>query len=89
MALQALLEKHQPEGRYRPITVDEPMYLKPLQEVSVFKVVPSRVDAKFKFGQNENVKTRQSLIKNLEERNLEMDGLTTAEIRETLQWSHR
>lgn len=87
MALQALMEKHQPEGKYRPIAADDQMYLKPLQEVSVFKIIPIRIDAKFKFGQNYNEKTRQQLIENLEERNLGMDGLTAAEIRRTLQQS--
>lgn len=84
MTLQTLMEKHQPEGNYRPITATDPMYELPLQRVSVFKITPSRVDAKFKFGQNFSVKTRLDLIAKLENRNQGIDAQTAVEIKKTL-----
>ena len=84
MALQSFMEKYQPEGNYQRITAGNPMYIKPLQCVSVFKIVPTQVDMKFKFGQNFSVKKRRDLINKLQERNRGIDMQTAEEIRKTL-----
>lgn len=77
------MEKYQPEGNYHPITVSEPLYKKALNEVSIFKIVSSQIDIKFKFGQNLSVKKRQMIIRKLEERNSGVDRKTVKEIRKT------
>lgn len=82
---QALLEKHQTEGHYRPISAKDPLYEKPLQQVSVFKIEPAHVDAKFKFGQNFSAQKRLELIKKLEERGTLIDKRTAAEVKKTLR----
>lgn len=83
-ALQTMMEKDQPEGGYKPITVDEPLHQGPLKKTAVFKIVPAQIDVKAKFGQNLNATARQNLIAKLEERNDWMDRQTAEEIRKTL-----
>jgi nitroimidazol reductase NimA-like FMN-containing flavoprotein (pyridoxamine 5'-phosphate oxidase superfamily) len=84
IALQALMEKHQPEGRFRTIRSDDPMYTKAIAEVGIFRISPERVTTKFKLGQNESEKHRRHLIDRLRERGTELDIKTAAEIEGTL-----
>ncbi len=83
-ALQSMMEKDQPEGGYKPITIDEPLYQGPLKKTAVFKIVPVQIDVKVKFGQNLNPTARQNLIAKLEERNQGKDRETAEEIRKTM-----
>ena len=83
-ALQAFMEKYQPEGGYRPISCNEPMYEKPLQKVAVFRIDSLQIDIKAKFGQNLSPKVRLELIAKLEARNKATDQQTADEIRRTL-----
>lgn len=83
-ALQAFMEKYQPEGGYRPIAADDPFYEKPLQKVAVFRIDPLEIDVKEKFGQNLTPKARLDLIEKLEARNQGPDQKTANEIRKTL-----
>ena len=48
LALNGLMSKYQPEGRYDPITSD----MKILDAVAVIKVVPEIIHGKYKIGQN-------------------------------------
>ncbi|WP_138495203.1 pyridoxamine 5'-phosphate oxidase family protein [Paenibacillus pinistramenti] len=66
-ALSLFMRKLQPEGGYDPIDADDPQYQGQLKAVSVFKLVPEHLSAKFKFGQNLKA----------EERGLVMEGLET------------
>lgn len=50
--LQALMEKHQPEGGYRPITADDPLYRGAVRGIGVVKLPIARIDGKAKLGQN-------------------------------------
>jgi nitroimidazol reductase NimA-like FMN-containing flavoprotein (pyridoxamine 5'-phosphate oxidase superfamily) len=84
VALQALMEKHEPEGDYRAIRTDDPLYDKALEEVAIFKVIPGRVTTKFKFGQNLSVEQRRRLIDQLRERGDDLDIRTATEIEKTL-----
>ncbi|MBU0985058.1 MAG: pyridoxamine 5'-phosphate oxidase family protein, partial [candidate division Zixibacteria bacterium] len=86
-ALQALMEKHQPEGEFTPITPDEPLYRKVLEETKVFCVEPERIDIKTNFGQTLPEKQRWELIRRLEERNEGLDRAAAAEVRKTLETS--
>ncbi len=51
-ALQALMEKYQPEGGYAPITAEHPLYAKPVAGLLVAGVALDRVDGKSKLAQN-------------------------------------
>lgn len=50
--LQALMEKHQPEGGHAPITADDPRYRGPVRGIAVVGLPLTQVDGKAKLGQN-------------------------------------
>jgi nitroimidazol reductase NimA-like FMN-containing flavoprotein (pyridoxamine 5'-phosphate oxidase superfamily)/ribosomal protein S18 acetylase RimI-like enzyme len=51
-ALEALLEKHQPERGYVPLAHDHPLYRKTVASLLVVSVSLERLDGKSKLGQN-------------------------------------
>ena len=83
-ALQALMEKYQPEGGFEPIDADKRMYVKSLERVGVFRITGPWT-AKVKFGSNEPEKVRLAWIEGLRERNAPMDLETADEIEKTLR----
>ncbi len=83
-ALQALMEKMQPEGHYTPIDHRLPMYRGPLERVGVFRVVTEAWTGKSKFGQNEPAKLRRVFVEKLRERGGPMDLATALEIERSL-----
>jgi len=83
-ALQALMEKHQPEGGFERITGDDPLYSKALAEVTVFRIDPDRIDVREKFGDHLSRETRQQLIGKLRERGRERDLETAREMEKRL-----
>lgn len=83
-ALQALLEKMQPEGSYVPLDHTLPMYRGALQKVGVFRVVNESWTGKAKFGQNEPARLRRIFVEKLRERGAPVDLLTAAEIVKSL-----
>ncbi len=64
-ALNALMEKYQPEGGYEPITPQ----MEVVDEVAIIKVVPTTMRGKYKIGQHLDKKTRITLAKKILERN--------------------
>lgn len=50
--LQALMEKHQPEGGHVTITADDPRYRGAVRGIAVVKMSLERVEGKAKLGQN-------------------------------------
>jgi nitroimidazol reductase NimA-like FMN-containing flavoprotein (pyridoxamine 5'-phosphate oxidase superfamily) len=83
--LQLLMEKYQPEGGYRPVTADEPMYRKPIAETLVVRINPVRVATKVKLGQNYPAATRRRLIELLDERHQGPDLQTAKEMKVMLR----
>ena len=65
IALNGLMEKYQPEGRYEPIKPDMDV----LKGVEVIKIVPESLRGKYKNGQNMDMKSRIDLAKQILERN--------------------
>ncbi|CDI05868.1 pyridoxamine 5'-phosphate oxidase family protein [Candidatus Nitrosotenuis uzonensis] len=65
MALNALMEKYQPEGGYERITPDMPV----VDEVAIIKVVPQTMRGKYKIGQHLDKNARKNLAKKIFERN--------------------
>ncbi len=80
-ALQALMEKLQPEGGYVPITATEPMYRKSLRTTAVVAIEIERMTAKFKFGQNLPASKREEVADQLAARGCPIDHRTVAEMR--------
>ncbi len=65
MALNALMEKYQPEGGYEKITSDMPV----VDEVAIIKVVPQTMRGKYKIGQHLDKNARKNLAQKIFERN--------------------
>ena len=83
-ALQALMEKMQPEGAYVPLDHTLPMYRGALQKVGVFRVVNEGWTGKAKFGQNEPLRLQRTFVAKLRERGKAVDLATAAEIENNL-----
>ena len=77
-ALQALMDKHQPEGGFAPFDYADKLYRAAIDEVAIFRIDPDQVDIKIKFGQNLTEPTRRKIIQKLHERGRALD-LRTAE----------
>jgi nitroimidazol reductase NimA-like FMN-containing flavoprotein (pyridoxamine 5'-phosphate oxidase superfamily)/GNAT superfamily N-acetyltransferase len=60
-ALQALMEKLQPEGRHVPITHDHPLYRKAVDGILIVRIALERLDGKAKLGQNKKPEELSSL----------------------------
>lgn len=84
-ALQALMEKMQPEGHYVPLDHTLPMYRGALQKVGVFRVITGTWTGKLKFGQNEPPQLRRVFVEKLRERGAPVDLVTADEIERTLE----
>lgn len=82
-ALQAMMEKHQPEGAYDPIDPEIPQYANALAHVGVYRVRCATWTGKVKFGQNEPDKLRRIFVEKLRERRGPLDEATALEIAKT------
>ena len=65
LALNELMRKYQPEGRYEPMKSD----MEVLDAVAVIKVSPKEMTGKYKIGQNMNMSERIELAKNILRKN--------------------
>jgi len=74
MMFEAMMQKLQPEGGYKPFS-DE-AYDKALKATAVVKIVPSTVSCKFKFGQHLDEERFTMILEHLKERNTEIDNET-------------
>ncbi len=83
-ALQALMEKCQPEGGFEPITVTDELYRRAIDGVAIFRIDPASITVRSKLGQNLSVAIGEDLIKRLLERADPVDLATAAEIRKTI-----
>ncbi len=59
--LEALMRKLQPEGGYRPITAEDPMYKASVSGVAVLELVVERASAKIEVGQRLNAGKRAAV----------------------------
>lgn len=67
-ALQALMERFQPEGGHEPIRYDDPRYRKQVDGVALWKLSLDEVDAKFKLAQNRGPDYVETVVERLWER---------------------
>ncbi len=65
LALNGLMEKYQPEGRYEKLTPD----MEVVDEVAIIKVVPITMRGKYKIGQHMGKGERKKLAQSIFERN--------------------
>jgi nitroimidazol reductase NimA-like FMN-containing flavoprotein (pyridoxamine 5'-phosphate oxidase superfamily) len=80
-ALQAIMEKLQPEGGHVPISASEPIYRKSLRTTAVVAVDVEEMTAKFKFGQNLPSSKRDAVAERLEARGCPVDHATVDAMR--------
>lgn len=80
-ALQALMDKHQPEGGFQPFDYTSQLYRGPIDKVGIFRIDPDQVDIRLKFGQNLSEPTRKVIIDRLLERGGDLDVRTVEEMR--------
>ena len=64
-ALNGLLKKYQPEGKYEPISHE----MEVLEEVTIIKITPDSMRGKYKIGQNLQTGDRMELAEKILERN--------------------
>lgn len=83
-ALEALMQKHQPEGGYAPLTPSEPLYSKDYRSTRVFELVVERVDGKASLCQDRPLEIRDAVVSGLWERG---DPDDSGAIREILEES--
>jgi nitroimidazol reductase NimA-like FMN-containing flavoprotein (pyridoxamine 5'-phosphate oxidase superfamily) len=75
-ALNALMQKLQPEGHYEPISSQNPIYTKMLASTAVFYLKTDKSSFKLKMGQNLTPERRTALITELEKRGTALDEET-------------
>jgi len=65
LALNALMRKYQPEGKYEPMNEN----MEVLEAVAVIKIIPKEMNGKYKIGQNMSAQERIELAENILKRN--------------------
>lgn len=84
LAQQArLLARYQPEGGYRALDPDDPLYQGALAQLAAVRLTVTARRAKFKLGQNRPVATRRKVITELRRRGRPSDVRAA----EALQWT--
>ncbi|MBC8251765.1 MAG: pyridoxamine 5'-phosphate oxidase family protein [Candidatus Nitrosopelagicus sp.] len=80
LALNALMKKYQPEGKYEPMNKS----MEVLEAVAVIKIIPKEMNGKYKIGQNMSTQDRIKLAESILKKNsktaletLEIMGFTT------------
>jgi uncharacterized protein len=73
--LNLLMEKYQPEGRYRRLSPEDEMYEKILRATGAFALFPEEMTGKFKFAQQKSEDDRRQIAAKLRERGKPSDLL--------------
>lgn len=81
LALQALMQKYQPEGQFRPITSHEKIYKNALEQTGVFRVDVDSWAGKVRLFQEKPEDFQNKVICKLEERGLPLDLTTVVQMR--------
>jgi N-acetylglutamate synthase-like GNAT family acetyltransferase/nitroimidazol reductase NimA-like FMN-containing flavoprotein (pyridoxamine 5'-phosphate oxidase superfamily) len=81
-ALEALMQKHQPEGGYVPLTPGESLYEKDYRSTRVFELVVERVEGKASLCQDRPVAVRDAVLSGLWDRGAPEDSDAIREILE-------
>ena len=79
-ALSALMQKLQPEGKYKPLSQEA--YKKAINATSIYKLIPKSTRAKFKFGQHLDQERFEMILAHLEDRGSEIDKETAIMMRD-------
>ena len=74
LALNGLMKKYQPEGRYKPMDKDMDV----LDATAVIKIIPEEMNGKYKIGQNMSKEEKIDLANKIKDRNSKTSGETLA-----------
>jgi uncharacterized protein len=84
-----LLARYQPEGGFRPLRPEDPLYRGALAQLAAVRLAIQRRRAKFKLGQNRPAEVRRRVIAELRGRGRPGDDRTAAALEWTIQTSSR
>ena len=74
LALNGLMKKYQPEGRYKPMDKDMDV----LDATAVIKIIPKEMNGKYKIGQNMSKEEKIDLANKIKDRNSKTSEETLA-----------
>jgi Predicted flavin-nucleotide-binding protein len=74
LALNGLMKKYQPEGRYKPMDKDMDV----LDATAVIKIIPKEMNGKYKIGQNMSKEEKIDLANKIKDRKSKTSGETLA-----------
>ena len=80
LALESLMKKLQPEGKYKPL--NDEVYKKVVDITEVFKLIPTELKGKIKLGQNLPKERFDMIVDHLEQRGSDIDKLTVRDMLE-------
>ncbi len=80
---ERLLARYQPEGGFRPLDPESPLYRGALNQLAAVRLEINRWRAKFKLGQNRPAEARRQVIAELRKRGRPNDGRAA----DALQWT--
>ncbi len=80
-----LLARYQPEGGYRAITAEDPMYAGMIRMLVGVRLSIDATKVKFKLGQNRDFETRALVVRRLRERGTALDLRTADALEETIR----
>lgn len=83
--LNRLMQKYQPEGRYKNISPEDPLYQKVLSHTGVFALVEEGIIGKCKMLQNKSEAERRRIAAKLEGRGTPADLTMAREILKNLR----
>jgi len=69
-----LLGRYQPEGGFRPVTADDPLYRGAIDHIAAVRLAITVRRAKFKLGQNRPLDVRGRIVEELRKRGRPTDG---------------
>jgi len=81
---ERLMARYQPEGGFRAIDPNDPLYRGALRQLAAVRLTVERVRTKFKLGQNRPPETRRNIIQLLRERGRPNDARAAAALESTL-----
>jgi predicted FMN-binding regulatory protein PaiB len=84
-ALQDLMHKYQPEGRYAALDSSFPGYKKTFAAIALIRFRPVKMRSKWKFGQNRPAEIRHNIANELRNRARGMDIETAGEVVKLLE----
>jgi predicted FMN-binding regulatory protein PaiB len=79
-----LMARYQPEGRFRAIDPEDPLYRGALGQLAAIRLSVQRVRTKFKLAQNRPPETRRKIVQFLRERGRPNDGQAADALESTL-----